>query len=192
MSDYLQQLVRNVEERLTSSELDREVIQSALDALDEVGDDFELVVLDDAYDEFVVAELNREQARLQAETPDDIPGYVDADEPRDEPLCTCPDADCPIKEARIPPQVEREGLRPFIQDHQGYPQALVAADRGFLAKRARIRQRFRLVNAALGTNTTVEELQTAGDTDGEGEGEADGGDGGEAEDAAGEEASADA
>lgn len=162
--DLIEKLARDVTERLSSSSVSPEAKASANRALEEISEDIELLLQPDGQEDYILRHLHRERARFQADTVEDLPSYIDADETREETLCTCRNSDCDIKKARIPIAVQKadslqKGIRQFRQEHAGHPEALDAGDREYRGTRARVHQRLRLVYSALGSDVTVEELQ---------------------------------
>lgn len=161
--DLVEKLARDVTERLSSSSISVEAKASANRALEEVSEDIELLLQADGEEDVILNHLHRERERFQADIVVDLPKYIDAQETRDDPLCTCRNSDCDVKKARIPVSVQKaptlqKGIRQFKQTHSGYPEALDAAAEEYRQTRARVHQQLRLVYSALGSDVTVDEL----------------------------------
>lgn len=154
--DMIQRLARNVDERLSESGVDEEVKAWALGELEEVSLDLDRVLSGDSRRRFVTSYLTQERHRAQADSTDDLPEWVDADETRDDPLCYCGNDDCDVKLGRIPVGVD--DIREYVQSHAGYPAALVEANEAYLEARAEVHQTLRRIYASLGSNRILEDL----------------------------------
>lgn len=93
------------------------------------------------YETDVHGYLSREHDRAQvtADSVDDSP----FDEPREEPLCTCSDADCSLKRGQLPPSIRladdtRAGIQAFMDSHGGDPRVLREAQQRQRDRRERV------------------------------------------------------
>lgn len=170
--DLIEGYAEKIRARMDQQSIDPAVKASADATLRTIDADLEAVTRGDGHEDFLLTYLHGEQARFQAETAEDIPEYVDADERRSWPLCGCSNSDCDIKKARLPRAVLRastmaEGIRAYKQEHPGYPAALDEAEEAWRAKRATVRRTMRRVVAALASGVTVEEFSAGPSNDGE-------------------------
>lgn len=164
--NLIEKLAKDVNERLASGSVSIETKRSAREALEEVLEDVELMLEGESgFEDVILEHLQLERERYVADTADDLPSWIDDDlGVRAEPLCSCRSSDCDIKQGKIPVSVRkadslRDGIREFKQSHPGYPEALDAAATEYRRRRGRVHQRLRLVNAALGSNVTVDRLR---------------------------------
>lgn len=158
--DMIQQLARNVNERLNESGIEPAVKLWALDEMDAIGTELDRIIEADSRKQFVTSYLKQEKERYQADSVEDLPVWLDAEETRDDPLCYCSNSDCDVKKGRIPVQIDEtsllEGIRIFKQEHPGYPQALDAAGDAYLETRATVQSTLRRVYASLGSNQILD------------------------------------
>jgi hypothetical protein len=161
----IDKLAKDVNERLASGGASPETKQSVMRELESVLADIELMLEgDEGFEDVLLEHLQRERERYKADTPDDLPDWIDDDTVRRETLCTCRNSDCDIKKGKIPVAVRkadtmRKGIREFKQNHSGYPEALDAAAERYFERRGAVHQRLRLCNAALGSDVTVDALR---------------------------------
>lgn len=167
--DLIEKLARDVTERLGSSSTKVEAKASANRALEEISEDIELLLQPDGEEDYILSHLHREKERYQADSVEELPSYVDAETLRDDPLCTCRNSDCDVKKARIPVSVQKadtlqKGIRRFKQEHAGHPEALDSAATEYRRTLSNVHQQLRLIYSALGSNVTLEALQSSTDT----------------------------
>lgn len=135
---------------------------------------------DDAYHDFLLSFVAREVEKFR--TPAADHGY---DDNREDPVCTCNDIQCELKQGRLPVEVRSaddydRGIRAFRQDHRGHPRVLDEAQAAWRDKRGRVVTELRDMVVALGTDHSLAdvralrqgELDPAGDDEGGSAGEA--------------------
>lgn len=170
----IEDLAERIDEWLDAESRDPEVKASALRALRDIGDegeDLEMLLSEQAKEEFLVDYLGVQKARFDADTPADLPEWVattpwaDDTSVRTDPLCEC-NNHCNLKRAQLPAKVQKArsidaGVRAEKQSHPGHPTALVQGNDEFNRRLARARVQLQTVLSALSSNITVEALRNA-------------------------------
>ena len=124
--DKLRTFITRVEDPSEDIAPDKDVIKEVIAREDDVAKRANAVLRTDAYQDFLLSFVQQEREKFLAEEPDD---HDYGDEARTEPLCTCSDAYCDLKQGQLPAVVRSAddldaGIREFKQRHNGYPRVL--------------------------------------------------------------------
>lgn len=156
--DQIEQLSKDVAKNLRKPSLDPEVAASVRRHLREIGIDQYNVLRDDAYENFALSYLQREESKFRPDgTRPDVPGK------RDAKLCHCKDSDCPLKRGELPVAVRNadgidEGILAFKREHTGYPRVLDEVSDAWAAKCQLVEDALTAALVALNKDLTIQEL----------------------------------
>lgn len=135
LTNELQELYDNIVDHYQVAQLDE--LEAAGDAIEDVEEEFTELVMEGAYQRFLIDHM---QAAKES--------YQDPEGDREEPLCSCDRAFCPIKQAKLPAKVEMAddtdaALMQYQRQHNGDCRILSDARSAFVSKGARVRRGLR-------------------------------------------------
>lgn len=114
---------------------------------------------------FIHEYIEREYELAQADSHDDhtYDGDEDHVELRDDPLCTCRDPNCYLKQGRVPLLIQLadtfdDGMQQFRQEHPGSPLVLDEAQKADTNRRVRVFNALLTVNIAMSNKTMPDEV----------------------------------
>ena len=118
-------LLKRIDILLRDPSIETAIKRWALDELDERASDRQRVLREGAYEDFVLAHVQREAERFTSD-----------DGERTEPLCSCRDTECPMKQRTLPAHLQEAdsidaGIRAFRQEHRGNPRVLGEAQQAW-------------------------------------------------------------
>lgn len=158
--DQLRTFLTRIQDPSDEMSPDEDVIKAVTSREADVAERASSVLREDSYQDFLLSFVQRERERFLAETPDE---HDYGDEVRSEPLCTCSDAFCDLKQGKLPVVVRRAedldvGIRKFKQAHHGYPRVLDEAQEARDAKLSGIVADLGKLIVALSKNIPPDEL----------------------------------
>lgn len=123
--------------------------------LSDISRELGIVRRPNGYQDFVLDGILEERSKFRS-TEDDLE-RLPYDELRDDPLCTCENSECPIKQGKIPLEIREaddfeSGLREFRQRHPGDPVVLREIRDEWFDLVDRVRSTQRRVLSALSNN----------------------------------------
>jgi hypothetical protein len=118
-------LLKRIDILLRDPSIETAVKRWALSALEERASDRQRVLRDGGYEDFVLEHIQREAERFTSD-----------DGERTEPVCSCRDTECPMKQRTLPAQLQEvdsidAGIRAFRQEHRGNPRVLGEAQQAW-------------------------------------------------------------
>lgn len=123
--------------------------------LNQISGELETIRRQDGFQDFALDRIlqEREKYRASEDELEDLP----YGELRDDPLCTCPNSECPIKEGELPRKIRdaddfETGLREFRQTHRGDPVVLREIRDEYDETVSRVKSTLRRVLSALSNN----------------------------------------
>lgn len=176
MDKIFQQRAETVSQKLEQPSLDASLKLQASEKLREIRSDQRHVLTQDGRETFVLQYLKREADRFKADA--DTLETLEADEPRNRPLCTCPDSGCALKDGRLPVVVQnaatlQRGIREFRHSHIGEPVVLDDAEAALDDKVEHVMSVYDIVLISLSNRIPVAEVEQMRDEDGDEGGEND-------------------
>lgn len=170
MDKIFQQRAETVSQKLEQPSLDASLKLQASDKLREIRSDQRHVLTQDGRETFVLQYLKRESERFKAD--DETLETLEADEPRNKPLCTCPDSGCALKDGRLPVVVKnaaslQRGIREFRHSHIGEPVVLDDAEAALDEKVENVMSVYDIVLISLSNRIPVAEVERMRDEGGD-------------------------
>jgi len=112
--------------------------------------------------------LKREATRFKAD--DETLESIGANEPRNRPLCTCPDSGCALKDGRLPAAFDdgktlQRNIREFRHSHIGEPVVLDDAEAALDEKVEHVMETYDIVLIALSNREPIAEVEAMYDDD---------------------------
>lgn len=172
--DWLESLQDEVLTQFRRPSVSRETKQYANWRLQQHRALFEEVTRENAYEEFLLRELQAAKDRFQLYKRDDEDGTLLEESPYDEyrtrPVCTCDGKyahRCPLKKGRLPREVREaddidDGLREFRGNHNGSPTALDDAQSAWAERLGAVEHHFRDLLAILSSDEIPDDVEWPG------------------------------
>lgn len=161
MDQIIKNRMESIDDALDRPSLDTEVKISINDLLRNVRTARNYILGADSYESFTLSYLKREAAKFRGQTDT----HPNIDGKRDDPLCHCTDADCPLKHGELPVTVRdadslSEGVLQFKRSHAGYPAVLDEVYREWTEMYQIVEDALTLASIAADAGCCVDDLPT--------------------------------
>jgi len=157
--DAIRRLEKDIHDHRLDPSVDTRVKLWARARRSEIRSELELVTRPGGYEDFILSYLQREAAKYKAYLDGEPAAHPYGGE-RTRQLCSCTSSECPLKEERLPRQLDDaesldRGIVRFRHAHRGHPLLLDEAREAFAETVTRVEQALTTITIGLANEVVI-------------------------------------